>query len=82
MTSIEERNALPIGACSCGVPGCRELGWPHEWNPSLDSCSAGCPEPLDVLTAVRHGSGYAHPDCAEPPRPEVLEPLRWEGDDS
>ncbi len=20
-------------ACSCGVEGCRELGWPHEWDP-------------------------------------------------
>jgi hypothetical protein len=19
--------------CSCGVEGCRELGWPHDWDP-------------------------------------------------
>lgn len=27
--------------CSCGVPGCPELGWPHEWDPIAagDSCS-------------------------------------------
>lgn len=26
--------------CSCGVPNCRELGWPHEWDPiaAEDTC--------------------------------------------
>lgn len=26
--------------CSCGVPECRELGWPHEWDPIAagDNC--------------------------------------------
>jgi hypothetical protein len=30
-------------ACSCGVDGCRELGWPHEWDPIAagDDCSVG-----------------------------------------
>lgn len=29
--------------CSCGVPGCRELGWPHEWDPIAagDDCVIG-----------------------------------------
>lgn len=27
-------------ACSCGVDDCRELGWPHEWDPIAagDTC--------------------------------------------
>lgn len=30
-------------ACSCGVPGCPELGWPHEWDPIVadDDCMLG-----------------------------------------
>jgi hypothetical protein len=30
-------------ACSCGVDGCPELGWPHEWDPIAagDDCSIG-----------------------------------------
>lgn len=30
-------------ACSCGVEGCRELGWPHEWDPLAagDDCAIG-----------------------------------------
>lgn len=30
-------------ACSCGVDACRELGWPHEWDPIAagDSCVLG-----------------------------------------
>lgn len=29
--------------CSCGVAGCRELGWPHEWDPVAagDDCTLG-----------------------------------------
>lgn len=29
--------------CSCGVDGCAELGWPHEWDPIAagDSCVVG-----------------------------------------
>lgn len=54
----------PPGECSCGVPGCPELGWPHEWWPDMDDCvlcMGG--DPLDAPTAVRYGSGYAHPEC-------------------
>lgn len=31
--------------CSCGVLGCRELGWPHEWDPIIagDHCVAQAP---------------------------------------
>jgi hypothetical protein len=27
--------------CSCGVDDCRELGWPHEWDPVAagDTCT-------------------------------------------
>lgn len=30
-------------ACSCGVEGCRELCWPHEWDPIAagDDCIVG-----------------------------------------
>jgi len=48
--------------CSCGVPGCPELGWPHEWDPIAadDECLAvepfdlrafllGDPDPVDVV---------------------------------
>lgn len=74
--------------CSCGVVDCPELGWPHEWDPSIDDCVV-CIDgaPLDVgdvegpLGPVRWGSGYAHRTCVED-APEVDEPLRWEGDDS
>lgn len=33
-------SAVSIAACSCGVVGCAELGWPHEWDPIAtgDSC--------------------------------------------
>lgn len=59
--------------CSCGVPGCPELGWPHEWDPIAadDSCTlgglgsgalrafyAGDPDP--VLVRVDPG-GYSGP---------------------
>ena len=29
--------------CSCGVPGCPEKGWPHEWDPIAagDDCTIG-----------------------------------------
>lgn len=29
--------------CSCGGAGCRELGWPHEWDPIAagDDCVVG-----------------------------------------
>jgi hypothetical protein len=32
-------------ACSCGIDGCRELGWPHEWDPVAagDECALGDP---------------------------------------
>lgn len=70
-----------LGGCSCGDPDCRELGWPHTWDPSMDDCILGCSQPLDVTNARRYGSGYAHAECIDPPR-EVVEPLLWEGDDS
>lgn len=29
--------------CSCGIDGCKETGWPHEWNPveAGDECGLG-----------------------------------------
>lgn len=58
--------------CSCGIVDCRELGWPHEWDPAVagDSCALLCAagffasEKLGV-DYVRYGSGYAHVDCLE-----------------
>lgn len=37
--------------CTCGVAGCRELGWPHDWDPLVngDSCSVA-PPPIGFVT--------------------------------
>lgn len=37
-------------ACSCGVEGCRELGWPHEWDPITagDQCTV-TPPPMTTI---------------------------------
>lgn len=57
------------GMCSCGKPlkECSELGWPHEWDWSLDDCvlcSTHWPLEHDgPYEAVRYGSGYAHREC-------------------
>ena len=34
---------MTVVDCSCGVPGCPELGWPHEWDPIAagDECVLG-----------------------------------------
>lgn len=39
-------------ACSCGVPGCPELGWPHEWDPIAagDVCMAQPLPPHQIIT--------------------------------
>lgn len=38
-------------ACSCGVPDCCELGWPHEWDPIAagDSCILARATPWDIV---------------------------------
>lgn len=71
--------------CSCGksVYECREFGWPHEWDPVAtgDDCTLcfGPIHPADEW--ARHGAGYAHTACIDPPRPEYVDmPLLWEGD--
>jgi hypothetical protein len=53
-------------ACSCGVPDCRELGWPHEWDPIAagDSCSI-IPPPA-ILTATLGDDGYERVRCWPP----------------
>lgn len=40
MTGESGVGQLGAPICSCGVPGCRELGWPHEWDPIAcgDTC--------------------------------------------
>lgn len=45
-----------VVACSCGVPGCRELDWPHEWDPiaASDTCVLS-PGRRPVGIAVRDG---------------------------
>lgn len=65
MTALLEEERLYRGWCSCGVPGCQEVCWPHEWNCRGDSCVLGCTQRLDPATAIRYGSGYAHPECVE-----------------
>lgn len=34
---------MTVVDCSCGVQGCPELGWPHEWDPikADDDCTLG-----------------------------------------
>lgn len=63
------------GPCFCGRPGCEELGWPHEWDPSTDTCVLGHDgHGVDTMAAeppVRIGSGYACAACARP----VAEPV-------
>jgi hypothetical protein len=54
--------------CSCGDVTCRDLGWPHEWNPidTGDSCTLLCDEPFTHETPyARYGSGYAHVACIQ-----------------
>lgn len=49
--------------CSCGVLGCRELGWPHEWDPIAagDTCTI-VPPPVFTLT-IDNCVHYAPPEC-------------------
>ncbi len=61
--------------CSCGVAGCRELGWPHEWDPIAcgDSCAI-IPPPVMTFT-IGERVIYSPPDHT-PHR--VTEPYeRW-----
>lgn len=54
--------------CSCGVPDCPELGWPHEWDPTdcNDSCVLDCGASITLADSYqRFGSGYAHTACIE-----------------
>lgn len=39
--------------CSCGVPGCKELGWPHEWDPIAagDNCLV-IPPPVHIVDLI------------------------------
>ncbi len=80
------KSVVGTDMCSCGksIYVCRESGWHHEWDPQMDDCCICMNgDPLDPLTAVRTGSGYAHPDCADPPDTELdeeIEPLVWDGD--
>ena len=41
MTDQPSAQSAPQVACSCGVDGCRETGWPHEWDPVAagDTCA-------------------------------------------
>lgn len=50
-----------IVACSCGLAGCAELGWPHMWDPIAagDTCVAQEPP-------VHHIS-FLNPDGGETP---------------
>jgi hypothetical protein len=64
--------------CSCGVPGCRELGWPHEWDPIAagDSCTV-TPPPGLMVAIIEDGGRYALVSCWHPPH-KVREPyVRW-----
>lgn len=84
--------------CSCGVPDCRELGWPHEWDPIAagDSCSAQAP-PVMIVTYlgepeqgphpvtepyVRYGSGYACAECVDDADAPNSTTTKARGDDS
>jgi hypothetical protein len=64
-------------ACSCGVEGCRELGWPHEWDP----IAAGDDCVLGGLTGSPHVFGTILPGgriVVERQGHNVTEPfVRW-----
>jgi hypothetical protein len=64
---LEERRNPEEADCTCGIVGCKETGWPHEWNPIAtgDDCSL-CGTPLCPADEYRrYGSGYVHTTCAE-----------------
>lgn len=48
-------------ACSCGVEGCRELGWPHEWDPLVNGDSCTVTPPPIILTTVDGVTRYWPP---------------------
>ena len=58
----------PSAICSCGEPGCTEMGWGHEWDPidCGDNCVLLCGSGIVIGDEyVRWGSGYAHRECAQ-----------------
>lgn len=38
--------------CSCGVEDCRELGWPHEWDPVAAGDECNLVEPFGLTAFV------------------------------
>lgn len=65
--------ALPAAAvpCSCGVPDCRELGWPHEWDPIAagDNCTVTPPPAIYAVVdgVVRCWPPENTPHCVTAP---------------
>lgn len=58
----------PPTICSCGEPGCKELGWGHDWDPVAcgDSCVLLCGGFIGLGDEyARYGCGYAHVECIE-----------------
>lgn len=51
-----------VVACSCGVPNCPELGWPHEWDPIAagDACVIVPPPTTYIGTLEENGSIETH----------------------
>lgn len=70
--------------CSCGVKGCPELGWPHEWNPIAagDTCVLGSDGHPVAAPYVRTGSGYACGECYEVEHRAPAKPLPAPADKS
>lgn len=56
MALRQQRDPIAV-ACSCGVPGCRELGWPHEWDPIAagDRCAITPPPTMFISTLGPEG---------------------------
>jgi hypothetical protein len=72
LTAAGEQGAV----CSCGVPDCREFGWPHEWDPIAcgDSCAIVPPPGLTVAVYLDAGTLVS---CWHTPH-RVTEPYqRW-----
>lgn len=61
--------------CSCGVAGCRELGWPHEWDPLIggDRCTV-TPPPI-ISTVIDGVARYWPPEDA--PHAVTAPYVRW-----
>lgn len=66
-------------ACSCGIPGCTEKGWPHEWDPLAagDECVLGKACWMSIFVAEEGDPAHrAHVVIGDGPALEVRHLVR------